>query len=173
MGVAGPHDCYVTKTGLWSLQNCKNESCSGITTLYATKESIELKKPSLNISITCNVSTCGVCQKQKKPASPDSLNFQLMAYQKHLVRFKAPPDVQRSLSQVWALTFIAATTVSIAACIAVSGKVAVEVNSRYLKHPHEHKYSTPILYLSPATTDKTDAYKITCCKHNPLTNSYH
>ena len=33
--------------------------------------------------------------------------------------------------------------------------------TRYLKHPCEHKYSTPILYLSPATTDKTDAYEIT------------
>ena len=38
--------------GYWiTKKDCKNELCSGITTLYATQESIKLKKPSINISI--------------------------------------------------------------------------------------------------------------------------
>ena len=51
MGTADPHDCYVIKTGLWYQKDCKNELCSGITTLYATQELIELKKLSLNTFI--------------------------------------------------------------------------------------------------------------------------
>ena len=51
MGVADPHNCYAIRIGLWFQKDCKNESCNGITTLYATQESIEPKKLSLNISI--------------------------------------------------------------------------------------------------------------------------
>ena len=40
-------------------------------------------------------------------------------------------------------------------------KLLLKSTTQYLKHPCEHEYSTPILYLSPATTDKTDAYEIT------------
>ena len=54
MGAADPHDCYVIKIELWFQKDCKNESCSGITTLYATQESIKLKKLSLNIFIGKN-----------------------------------------------------------------------------------------------------------------------
>ena len=42
----------------------------------------------------------GKSAMERKTASLDSLNFQSMAYRKHLVRFKAPPDVQRAHSQV-------------------------------------------------------------------------
>ena len=51
MGMADPHDCYVIKMELWFQKDCKNELCSGITTLYGTQESIEPKKLSLKISI--------------------------------------------------------------------------------------------------------------------------
>ena len=40
-------------------------------------------------------------------------------------------------------------------------KLLLKSTTQYLKHPCEHEYSTPILYLSPATTDKTNAYEIT------------
>ena len=51
MGAADPHNCYVIQIEMRFQRTCKNELCSGVTTLCATHKSIKLKKLSLNIFI--------------------------------------------------------------------------------------------------------------------------